>query len=174
MQKEIWKDVVSYEELYKVSNLGNIKSLKRIVKDSRLGTKVVPERILKNRINSRGYYHVVLCKNGNQKSRTVHQLVSESFLNHKPNGHKLVVNHKDLNQLNNNVDNLELVTQRINANQKHLKSSSKYVGVSYLKRVDKWASYISINGKKKHIGTFNNEYDAHIAYQNKLKELKTY
>jgi len=171
MQKEIWKDINGYIGLYQVSNLGNVKSLKRIVKDSRLGTKFVSERILKNRINSCGYYHVVLCKNGNQKSRTVHQLVSESFLNHKPNGHKLVVNHKDLNQLNNNVDNLELVTQRTNANQKHLKSSSQYIGVSYLKRVDKWASYISIKGKKKHIGTFNKEYDAHLAYQEKLKSI---
>jgi len=30
MQKEIWKDVVGYENYYKVSNLGNVKSLDRI------------------------------------------------------------------------------------------------------------------------------------------------
>ena len=30
-QEEIWKDIPGYEGLYKVSNLGNVKSLERIV-----------------------------------------------------------------------------------------------------------------------------------------------
>ena len=32
MEKEIWKDIEGYEGLYQVSNLGNIKSLDKIVK----------------------------------------------------------------------------------------------------------------------------------------------
>ena len=169
--QEIWKDIKGYENLYKVSNLGRVKSLKRIVKESRLGTKIVPERILKNRINSKGYYHVVLCCNGNCKSRTIHQLVAEMFLNHKPNGHNIVINHIDFNKLNNKIDNLELTTQRENANQKHIKHSSKYTGVSFIKNTGKWAAYISINGKKNHLGTFEKEYNAHLAYEEKLKEI---
>ena len=31
--KEIWKDIKGYEGLYQVSNLGNIKSLDRVIED---------------------------------------------------------------------------------------------------------------------------------------------
>ena len=33
MEKEIWKSVVGYEGYYEVSNLGNIRSVDRIVKN---------------------------------------------------------------------------------------------------------------------------------------------
>lgn len=31
--KEIWKDIKDYEGIYQVSNLGNIRSLNRIIED---------------------------------------------------------------------------------------------------------------------------------------------
>lgn len=42
---EIWKDIVGYEGLYQISNLGRVKSLKRYVPHFKGGLKVVPERI---------------------------------------------------------------------------------------------------------------------------------
>ena len=43
---EIWKDIKGYEGRYQVSNLGNIKSLKRVIVNS-LGRKhTINERIL--------------------------------------------------------------------------------------------------------------------------------
>ena len=83
----------------------------------------------------------------------------------------LVVNHKDFNKENNNVDNLELVTQRENANHKHIKSSSQYSGVTWWQERKKWVSQIWNNGTKKHLGIFNNELDASQAYQNTLNTL---
>ena len=71
---EIWKDVINYEGLYKVSNLGNIKSFYRSSKGI----------ILKLIFNNKGYYTIGLSKNGVKSTRQVHQLVAESFLNHKP------------------------------------------------------------------------------------------
>ena len=58
---EIWKDVVGYEGLYQVSNLGRVKSLKRIIKaDFHFGnTRTYKERILKVG-NVRGYQQVNL------------------------------------------------------------------------------------------------------------------
>ena len=50
--------------------------------------------------------------------------------------------------------------------------SSKYKGVSWAKKTNKWQSQIIINKKSKFLGYFKNEIDAHLAYQNKLKELK--
>lgn len=157
--EEVWKTIEGFED-YKVSNLGRVKSLKRD-----------KEIILKQAIDSRGYYIVSLCKHSKTPSKSIHQLVAIAFLNHKPCGYKLVVNHKDFNRLNNYIDNLEIVTSRENVNQKHLKSTSKYVGVSLHKQSKKWASHIHINGKQYYLGLFNNEYDAHLVYQKRLKEI---
>ena len=167
--QEIWKDIPNYEGYYQVSNLGNVKSLARF---NNLG-KRVKERVLKNLVNTtKGYLVVNLSKIGLVKTKQIHQLVAESFLNHKPNGHKLVVNHKNFNRQDNRVENLEIVTQRENANRAHIKSSSKYVGVSWHKGSKKWMSRIVINGKRKHLGYFFEEIEASNAYQNALLAIR--
>jgi len=117
MQKEIWKDVLNYEGLYQVSDLGRIKSL-----------KYSKERILNGGLTTNGYLQVGLSENGIVKKRTIHQLVAESFLEHVPCGYEFIIDHIDNDRLNNRLDNLRITTQRVNANQKHLKSSSKYTG----------------------------------------------
>lgn len=98
--QEIWKDVVGFEGLYKVSNLGNVKSL-------RIGKILIPS------IN-RGYKRITLCKNGNRKNKVIHRIVAEAFLdNHKS---LTCVNHKDENKLNNCVENLEWCDIKYNTN----------------------------------------------------------
>ena len=152
---EIWKSIKDYPD-YQISNLGNVKSF-----------KFGKERVLKPGI-CHGYFNVTLRFKRNSKTITVHQLVAEYFLNHKPDGYKLVVNHKDLNRTNNNVNNLEIVTPRENTNKKHLKSRSKYIGVCWHSQQNKWYSRIFVNGKSKNLGLFTNELDAHNAYQKAL------
>lgn len=63
-----------------------------------------------------------------------------------------VVNHKDFDRQNNKLSNLEIVTHRENANRKHLKSTSKYVGVGWHKRIKKWQSRIVVKRKIIHLG----------------------
>jgi len=157
---EIWKEVKGYEGIYEVSNLGNVKSL------NYNGTK--KEKELKICYDSDGYCIVSLFKNKVSKTRKVHQLVAESFLNHTPNGMKLVVNHINFIRNDNRLENLEIISQRINTNLKHLKSSSKYTGVSWYKSMNKWVSQIKINGKQKNLGYFKTELEAHNAYQKAL------
>lgn len=157
-QEEIWKTIKGHED-YKISNFGNVKSF-----------KCGKERMLKTVQNKGGYLIVNLEEN----TKYVHKLVAITFLNHKPSYYKLVVNHKDYNRLNNNINNLEIITQRENTNQKHLKSKSKYVGVCWNKGVNKWQANIVINGKKKHLGLFINEIDASEAYQKKLMSIIKY
>lgn len=156
MEKEIWKDIPNYEGHYQVSNFGNVKSF-----------KYKQERILSKGI-VHGYYYVILSLDKKLKPMRVHKLVAMAFLNHKPCGMKLVVNHINFDKTDNRVENLEVVTQRENANQKHLKSTSDYTGVWRKKKSNKFESRIVINGKQKYVGLFNNEKEAHIAY---LKEL---
>jgi hypothetical protein len=100
---EIWKDIKGYEGTYKVSNFGNIISFKR--QNPKLLTKV---------INSDRYYVVNLTKDGKTKLFTVHKLVLGAFI---PNEKNLpVINHKDENKLNNNINNLEWCTYEYNHN----------------------------------------------------------
>lgn len=166
MEEEIWKDIPNYEGFYQVSNLGRVKSLSRT-----LSNRPLKGKILKQFPCFRGYMNVVLCKNTYRKHRTVHQLVSEAFLGFTPCGHKLVPNHKDYNKSNNRLENLEIVTQRVNACHTHFKTTSKYTGVSWHKRAKKWIAQIYINGEHKYIGLFTSEIEASQAYQNELNSM---
>jgi hypothetical protein len=157
--EELWKPIKDYPN-YEISNFGRVK---KINKNNFI--------IRKLSINNHGYYHVGLSKNGKTKTLDVHKLVAIHFLNHTPCKWKIVVNHKDFNRLNNHVDNLELITARENTNLKHKKHSSKYTGVSWHKSNCTWTAYIFINKKLKHLGSYNNEFDAHLAYQKALKEI---
>ena len=163
---EVWKDIPNYEGLYQISNIGNVKSLGN--------DKSRKERILKPGKIKGGYYHVILCKDGKTKSMKIHILVAMAFLGHIPDGtHKIVPDHKDLDKSNNRVANLELITQRENIERYHLskKTSSQYTGVYWNKPANKWVAQIYIYNKRKHLGCFLDEYEAHLAYQKALNEL---
>jgi hypothetical protein len=156
---EIWKPVKDYDD-YRVSNLGNIKSL-----------KYGNEKTLNFSFDKCGYKKISLTKNGVQKTKRIHQLVAISFLNHSPCGLNLVVNHINGKRDDNRLENLEIITQRENSNRKLIKSSSKYTGVSFNKKRNNWISKIYIKGKSKHLGCFLNEIDAHNAYQKEIQKI---
>jgi hypothetical protein len=120
--------------------------------------------------NGGGYLKVNLYKNKVAKTYMVHQLIAFTFLNHKPSGYKIVINHINHKKNDNRVCNLEITSQRQNANRKHLKSKSKYVGVHHIKSSNKWMARIVINGERKYLGVFKNEYSAHLAYKQELKK----
>lgn len=100
--EEIWKDVVGFEGLYKVSNYGRVFSVK-----SDLVLKEV--RIFRNR-----KYLGVSLYNGKFHTKPIHRLVAEAFI---PNPNEYPqVNHIDENTMNNRVDNLEWCTSKQNNN----------------------------------------------------------
>ena len=168
--EEIYKDIPDYEGMYQVSNLGNVKSLERVVKHWRGGLKVVREKVLKGGVSSGRYLSVVLSKECKTHTIRVHNLVAMVFLGHTKKGHDLVVDHIDENSLNNRLDNLQVITQRNNVVRSidKSKTSSKYVGVSWHKPLNKWRSVIRVKGKHKHIGYFTEELEASKAYQKEL------
>ena len=51
--------------------------------------------------------------------------------------------------------------------------TSEHKGVGFHKATNKWQARIIINGKRKHIGLFKTELEAHKAYQAKLKDIQT-
>lgn len=162
---EIYKNIKGYEGLYQVSNLGNVKSLRRIVKN-RKGFQTLRERILKPQKHTGGYLQVGLSKERKVVLYLIHQLVGQAFLNYTIKGFDLVINHKDFDRKNNKLNNLERVTQRKNANKKHLKSASIYTGVYKSKKG--WYSQIRTKEKQYYLGCFSSELEASKAYERAL------
>lgn len=167
---EIYKYIPNYEGIYQASNLGNVRSLDRNVEgvngviQKRKGTVLKP---VKNRC---GYMMVTFVKDNVRKTNTVHQLVFSAFTGYLPNGKNgFDIDHINENKADNRISNLRLITSRENTVRSNKRGLSKYVGVT--QKGKKWCSRISINGIREYLGTFNSEYDAHLAYQNKLKEL---
>jgi hypothetical protein len=167
---EEFRDVPGYEGLYQVSNLGNVKSLARETSNGK-GFFISKEIIRKPTNDNKGYLHLLLSKDAKLKSFKVHKLVAMAFLNHTPCGMKLVIDHINDNKLDNRVENLQIVTSRFNTYKTKVKYSSKYKGVSWHKKANKWSASIHINGKGFHLGLFTCELAASLAYQNKLKTL---
>ena len=100
---EQWKAIAGYDGQYEVSDLGRIKSL-----------KYAKEKILKPRKNLGGYLQVILHKDGNSKTITVHRLVATAFISNP--GNLETVNHKDEVKTNNAVSNLEWMSREDNNN----------------------------------------------------------
>ena len=104
--EEVWKDIEGYEGLYQISDCGRVRSLNY--------HSTGKPGYLKPRKSRKGYLRVVLCKNGDEKSFTVHRLVANAFL---PNpGNLPQINHKDEIKTNNCVSNLEWCTNQYNQN----------------------------------------------------------
>ena len=103
--KELWKPIKNYEDLYEVSNKGNIKSIRRYIKSNHNNTRLQEEILRKLTLTNKGYLSVRLCKNSKYKTFLVHRLVAEAFI---PNTYNYPeINHLDENKTNNNANNLE-------------------------------------------------------------------
>lgn len=122
--EEIWKDVVGYEGLYQVSNMGNVKSLNWRNEGYAKNLWLKP--------HNKGYLQVELAKNGAKKCFVVHRLVAVAFL---PNPYDYPqVNHKDENKRNNCVDNLEWCDASYNATYSLKRHEKFYNGKRIAKR----------------------------------------
>lgn len=97
--KEQWLPIVGYDK-YEVSNKGQVRNKKT-------------GRILKQAYQNSGYTIVALRRDGKTKTYSIHRLVMETF-EPRPDADHLDVNHKDWDKTNNNLDNLEWVTRKVN------------------------------------------------------------
>ena len=99
LPNEEWLPVLNYPN-YVISNCGRIMNIRT-------------KRLLKQCISNSGYYEVNLWKSNKGKTTQVHRIVYSTFMN----DYELkdyIINHKDGNKLNNNLNNLEKITYQEN------------------------------------------------------------
>ena len=116
---EIWKDVVGYEGMYQVSNLGRVKSLEREIVDCNGKVRRFKSKILLNNVNKKrnNYCSVILSNSGVNSRFFIHRLVATAFISNVHD--KPQVNHIDGNPLNNKVYNLEWCTSSENLTHRY-------------------------------------------------------
>lgn len=120
---EIWRDIKDYEGLYKVSNLGRVRSVDHLVNKWN-GVRMVKGIIRKPVEHKNGYLQVMLCKDNHSKLHLVHRLVGIAFSDiidwtEEAKGKPfdiLQVNHKDELKNHNYIENLEWCTAPYNVN----------------------------------------------------------
>jgi hypothetical protein len=166
---EIWKDVVGYEGLYEVSNLGRVKRIEEKILTKKGVYRKVSERILKQN-NLNGYLKVALCKNGIAKTQIVHILVANAFLDNNKNNGK-VVDHINNIKSDNRLENLQIISQRENCSKDAKNMYSDYTGVTWHKKDEKWQASIGVDGNQVYLGQFDDKSRASIAYQFALRQL---
>ena len=137
MEKEIWRAIKGYEDLYEVSNYGKVRSLFRY------------KKILKPIVGVQGYLYVTLYdKNKKQKSKRIHRLVAQAFISNPDN--LPFVNHKDEDVKNNVYSNLEWTTTQENIIKRY---EIGIVGNNY-KRVSQFDKDGNL------VGSFSSSYEA--------------
>ena len=114
--KEFWIDVKNFESLYMISNLGNLKSVNRIIiYPNNLKNRNFKGKTLNKNLSKSGYIYYDLYKNCKRIRKFAHNLVIENFLRNK-------INNEDVNHINgiktdNNLQNLEYCSR--SENMKH-------------------------------------------------------
>lgn len=173
-KNEIWKDINGFPG-YQVSNLGNVKNIKR-------------DSLIAAHPNKKGYYHVGLYRNGERQNLYVHTLVGNAFLG-CPSDPTLEIDHVDTDKSNNNVTNLEWVTRSENTKRAFAKGVKKPVdhpNAMPIKIVETGEIFESarkcakdINGDKKSVilcakGKQDTHKDLHFKFVDKQKEKKPF
>lgn len=117
--------------------------------------------------HNQGYAHRTYRVNGKKTTISMHRFIMGDI----PEG--LEVDHKDSNGLNNQKNNLRICKPSDNRKNrsKGINCTSRFKGVTKQKNRNNYRVTINHNKKMYHLGCFDNEIKAALAYNIKAKEL---
>jgi len=115
-------------------------------------------------VKSRETFYACRCKDG--KSVSMHREIMGA-----PKG--VMCDHRNHNGLDNRQGNLRLCTNAQNQYNKRPKKgcASRYKGVTLRRHCKRWRAKIGFKGKRIHLGDFEDEIKAALAYDDKAIEL---
>jgi len=154
---EEYKQIIDFDN-YEVSNLGNVRNIKT-------------GRILKVSDDNNGYLKFNLWKNNKMKTKKIHKLVADAFIENPEN--KTCVDHIDNDTKNNNMNDLRWATMSENSQNSKIsnRNTSGAKGVCWHKNRNKLRAQITIDGIKIHLGYFENIEDAKEARIKRANEI---
>ena len=180
MKKEIFKDIPGYEGYYQISNLGNIKSIERVIEridgfKRRVGEFIMTPTFIKGETNK---YIISLRKNNKTEIMPLDRAMLLAFYEDYEIGtHKII--YKDGNRHNVTLDNLtfeffdgryggNVTVKSNNKKDKHFRSIAQAGKI--LKFDHSTVLEESLKGKK---GEFTIEFDVPFVYKKKtIKKIK--
>ena len=124
-----------------------------------------------NKPSGKGYIPIKINKKIYKLHRLIYKYHNEEW--DMIYSHNNEIDHININPLDNKIENLRILNCSQNCRNQNKKKncSSKYKGVSWSKVISKWRAQIKINGKTKHLGLFDNEEEAYLAYKKEYDEL---
>lgn len=117
LEGEEWHDVVGYEGLYSVSNMGRVVSFSRAFRNgkNKKGTCTTKHRIMtptKSKSHYGYYLRLFLHKNGRRKIAYIHRLIALHYI---PNPNNYTeIDHVDGDPSNNSISNLRWCNRKMN------------------------------------------------------------
>lgn len=174
LENEIWNEIPGLNGYYLASNFGRIYSLEREynmpLRNGKNQTRKSDGRLLKQLVTPAGYLRVQISIDGFKRKYYSHVLVARAFL--PAIDGKELVNHKDLDKTNNNIQNLEWTSNRENTlHYFQTVSKTGRAGIHFRENRSRYSGLILHKGKRHNCGYHKTLELAVIAYDNKLKEL---
>lgn len=174
LAQEEWRDIPGLENYYQVSNLGRFRSLDREVSYNGKFNKVHLGKILSPGVTNTGYLQIRASRNGKAIIINCGRMVKKVF----DRDDAAQVDHINRIKHDNRKQNLRYVTNVQNcsnrATSKMKNKKSKYKGVCTFRGRDgslRWRSSFQVNGKRRHLGYFDTEEAAALAYNNAASSL---
>jgi hypothetical protein len=119
------------------------------------------------------YYSISYWKNKKVNNLLLHRLFFYWHYGYLPK----IVDHKDINRQNNNIENLRELTDSENKRNTNKRkfcrgklATSHHKGVSWCKRRKKWVAQLRFNKKHIFLGRFDKEDDAGQAYNDAIRK----